>query len=104
MVCGHRLGEPEPSGLPARCPWRVLGERAVAHGGPGIEELCDSLIARIGARDNWGGNRNDAGPLDLALGIERGEIGILEDIAVDRQRDALLDLADESAAAPRSAA
>ena len=25
-----------------------LGERAVAHGGPGIEELCDWLIARIG--------------------------------------------------------
>ena len=44
------------------------------------------------------------GPLDLALGIERGEIGILEDIAVDRQRHALLDLADETAAAPRSAA
>jgi hypothetical protein len=26
-----------------------LGERAFAHGGPGIEELCDWLIARIGA-------------------------------------------------------
>ena len=26
-----------------------LGERAVAHGGAGIEELCDWLIARIGA-------------------------------------------------------
>jgi transposase len=26
-----------------------LGERAVAHGGPGIEELCDWLIARTGA-------------------------------------------------------
>jgi hypothetical protein len=26
-----------------------LGERAVAHGGPGIEELCDWLIARAGA-------------------------------------------------------
>ena len=25
-----------------------LGERAFAHGGPGIEELCDWLIARIG--------------------------------------------------------
>ena len=82
-----------------------LGERAVAHGGLGIEELCDWLVPhRRHARGNWGGNRNDAGPLDLALGIERGEIGILEDIAVDRQRDALLDLADESAAAPRRAA
>ena len=44
MVCRHRLGEPEPSGLPDRCPWR-----AVAHGGAGIEELCDWLIARTGA-------------------------------------------------------
>jgi len=44
------------------------------------------------------------GRWNLALGIERGEIGILEDIAFDRQRHALLDLADESAAAPRSAA
>src|SRR6476619_1487369 len=26
-----------------------LGERAVAHGGPGIEELCAWLIARTGA-------------------------------------------------------
>src|SRR5712671_3909081 len=26
-----------------------LGERAVAHGGAGIEELCDWLIARTGA-------------------------------------------------------
>src|SRR5438876_4113171 len=26
-----------------------LGERAVAHGGPGIEELCNWLIARTGA-------------------------------------------------------
>ena len=26
-----------------------LGERAVAHGGSGIEELCDWLIARTGA-------------------------------------------------------
>ena len=26
-----------------------LGERAFAHGGPGIEELCDWLIARTGA-------------------------------------------------------
>src|SRR6202049_2556021 len=26
-----------------------LGERAVAHGGQGIEELCDWLIARTGA-------------------------------------------------------
>ena len=26
-----------------------LGERAVAHGGPGIEELCDWLITRTGA-------------------------------------------------------
>src|SRR5947208_3693902 len=25
MVCRHRLGEPEPSGLPDRCPWRVFG-------------------------------------------------------------------------------
>ena len=25
-----------------------LGERAVAHGGPGIEELCDWLIVRTG--------------------------------------------------------
>ena len=26
-----------------------LGERAIAHSGPGIEELCDWLIARTGA-------------------------------------------------------
>ena len=42
--------------------------------------------------------------IDFALGVERGGVGVLEDIAVDRQRHALLDLADESAAAPRSAA
>jgi hypothetical protein len=41
---------------------------------------------------------------DFALGVERGEVGVLEDIAVDRQRHALVDLADESAAAPRRAA
>src|SRR5690242_15050430 len=41
-------GEPEPSGLPGRCPRRVPERRTVAHGGPGIEEPCDWLIARTG--------------------------------------------------------
>jgi hypothetical protein len=31
--------------------------------------------------------------VDLAFGVERGEVGVLEDLAVDRHRHALLDLA-----------
>src|SRR3984893_18841939 len=34
--------------------------------------------------------------VDLAFGVERGEIGVLEDFAVDRHRHALLDLAAEA--------
>jgi Transposase len=39
-----------------------LGERAVAHGGLGIEELYDWLIARNRrhTRGHWGGDRNGA--------------------------------------------
>ena len=44
MVCRHRLGEPESSGLPGRRPWRVFGRAS-----RWIEELCDWLIARTGA-------------------------------------------------------
>src|SRR5260221_14230118 len=52
------------------CPRKCLGERAVAHGGPGIEELCDWLIARTHrrhTRGNWRGHRNDAGPRRRSL-------------------------------------
>src|SRR6266404_4336812 len=38
-----------------------LGERAVAHGGPGIEELCDWLIARTGAAPTVYGRRTYSG-------------------------------------------
>src|SRR5204863_75484 len=34
--------------------------------------------------------------VDFALGVERGEIGVLEDLAVDRDRHALVDLAAEA--------
>src|SRR5437763_3932123 len=37
--------------------------------------------------------------VDFALGVERGEIGVLEDFAVDRHRHALLDLAAETGVA-----
>ena len=41
-----------------------LGERIVAHGGAGIEELCDWLIARTGAPTpgHCGGNRTATRP------------------------------------------
>src|ERR1700682_4274211 len=64
MVCGHRLGEPEPSGLPGRCPWRVLGRTSLCAWRPG-----DRGAVRLvdcphwgHARGHWGGHRNDAGP------------------------------------------
>src|SRR5467141_2496571 len=50
-----------------------LGERAVAHGGPGIEELCDWLIARTGATPEVIGVAIEMthGPVVEAL-LERG--------------------------------
>src|SRR6476659_8755581 len=50
-----------------------LGERAVAHGGPGIEELCDWLIARTGATPEVIGVaiERTQGPVVEAL-LERG--------------------------------
>jgi len=50
-----------------------LGERAVAHGGPGIEELCDWLIARTGATPEVIGVAIETthGPVVEAL-LERG--------------------------------
>src|SRR6266516_4076668 len=73
MVCRHRLGEPESSGLPGRCRGECLGERAVAHGGLGIEELCDWLIARTGAAPEVIGVAIEMtqGPVVEAL-LERG--------------------------------
>src|SRR5438552_2454316 len=55
----------------ARGEW--LGERAVAHGGPGIEELCDWLIARTGATPEVIGVAIEMtqGPVVEAL-LERG--------------------------------
>jgi hypothetical protein len=38
--------------------------------------------------------------VDLALGVERGGTGVLEDFAVDRHRHALLDLAAEAGEPP----
>src|SRR6202022_1330940 len=60
-------------GLPGRCPWRVLGRTSLAHGGPGIEELCDWLIARTGATPEVIGVAIEMtqGPLVEAL-LERG--------------------------------
>src|ERR1700738_4985905 len=49
MVCRHRLGEPESSGLPGRCPRRVFGRASRCAWRRGDEELCDWLIARTGA-------------------------------------------------------
>ena len=50
-----------------------LGERAVAHGGPGIEELCDWLITRTGATPEVIGVAIEMtqGPIVEAL-LERG--------------------------------
>src|ERR1700724_2695798 len=50
-----------------------LGERAVAHGGPGIEELCNWLIARTGATPEVIGVAIEMthGPVVEAL-LERG--------------------------------
>jgi len=50
-----------------------LGERAFAHGGPGIEELCDWLIARTGATPEVIGVAIEMtqGPVVEAL-LERG--------------------------------
>src|SRR5437899_4337046 len=50
-----------------------LGERAVAHGGPGLEELCDWLIARTGATPEVIGVAIEMtqGPVVEAL-LERG--------------------------------
>ena len=50
-----------------------LGERAVAHGGAGIEELCDWLIARTGATPEVIGIAIEMtqGPVVEAL-LERG--------------------------------
>src|ERR1700720_3946143 len=64
MVCGHRLGEPEPSGLSGRCPRRVLGRAsrcAWRPGDRGAVRLADCPHRRH-ARGHWGGHRNDAGP------------------------------------------
>jgi len=50
-----------------------LGERAVAHGGPGLEELCDWLVARTGATPEVIGVAIEMtqGPVVEAL-LERG--------------------------------
>src|SRR5260370_30457584 len=64
MVCGHRLGEPEPSGLPGRCSRRVLGRAsrcAWRPGDRGAVRLADCPHRRH-ARGHWGDHRNDAGP------------------------------------------
>jgi len=66
-----------------------LGERAVAHGGLGIEELCDWLIARTGATPevHWGGHRNDAGPGRRSLVGTRFCVYGINPKQLDRFRD-----------------
>src|ERR1700737_4235857 len=62
MVCRHRLGEPEPSGLPGRCPRRVFGRAsrcAWRSGDRGAVRLVDCPHRRH-TRGHWGGHRNDA--------------------------------------------
>ena len=56
-----------------RCEECLVGERAVAHGGPGIEKLCDWLIARTGATPEVIGVAIEMtqGPVVEAL-LERG--------------------------------
>src|SRR5205085_6163564 len=56
-----------------RCEECLVGERAVAHGGPGIEKLCDWLIARTGATPEviWVAIEMTQGPVVEAL-LERG--------------------------------
>src|SRR5438552_7360462 len=69
MVCGHRLGEPEPSGLPGRCPRRVPGRASGCAWRPrdrGAVRLVDCPHRRH-ARGNWRGHRNDAGPRGRSL-------------------------------------
>src|SRR5712671_2976052 len=64
MVCRHRLGEPEPPGLPGQCPRRVLGGAsrcAWRRGDRGAVRLVDCPHRRH-ARGHWGGHRNDPGP------------------------------------------
>ena len=55
----------------------------------GCELHGSSLRARLPAAD-FGDQ------VDLALGFQRDEVGVLEDFAVDRHRHALLDLAPEA--------
>jgi hypothetical protein len=56
-----------------RFAWSMPAESAVAHGGPGIEELCDWLIARTGATPEVIGVAIEMthGPVVEAL-LERG--------------------------------
>src|SRR5437870_6899106 len=61
----------------------IAGLRKAGAPGPG------SAVSR---RRFWGSE-------DPAVGVERGEIGVLEDLAVDRHRHALLDLAPEAGVA-----
>src|SRR6266446_9861578 len=64
MVCRHRLGEPEPSGLPDRCPWRVLGGTSLCawrRRDRGAVRLVDCPHRRH-ARGHCGGHRNDPRP------------------------------------------
>src|SRR6266478_3488085 len=73
MVCRHRLGEPESSGLPGRCPRRVFGRAsrcAWRFRDRGAVRLVDCPHRRH-TRGHWGGHRNDARPVVEAL-LERG--------------------------------
>src|SRR5580692_11116300 len=68
MVCGHRLGEPEPSGLPGRRPRRVLGRASRCAWRPG-----DRGAVRLVDCPNWRGTIHHGLPTDLyALGSGSG--------------------------------
>jgi hypothetical protein len=49
------------------------------------------MIAKSRPRRSAAADVGDQG--DFTVGVERGEIGVLEDFAVDRHRHTLLDLA-----------
>src|SRR5438034_2232720 len=70
-----------------------LGERAVAHGGAGIEELCDWLIARTGATPEVIGvamAQTASAPLALEAKIALGEVsGRIDHLSIDPKRQRL---------------
>jgi hypothetical protein len=49
MVRRHRLGKPDASGLSDRCRRQIIGERAFAHRGAGLADLCTWFLSMTGA-------------------------------------------------------